>query len=172
MSTNKRELKTLIVYESKYGCTEKCAQLIQEKIKNTEIVNVKNAPEDIGFYDTIIIGGSIYMGKIQRQIKAFCRRHVKVLAKKRMGLFICCMFTGEKAKQQLINSFPKELTEVAIAKDCFGGEISYNKMKLLDRIIIKLVTKSPESEIPKLDKQNNASNLSIEKIDYFVSTLL
>lgn len=167
MSSNKKDLKTLIVYDSKYGCTEKCAQILASKLENVEVVNVKDAPEDIGFYDIIIIGGSIYMGRIQKRIREFCKRHIKVLTKKNLGLFTTCMFVGERGKQQLLDAFPKELLEVAKAKDFFGGEITYPKMKFFDRLLIKLLSKSGETGMPKFDENRNASNLMEDKIEHF-----
>lgn len=172
MSLNKSELKTLIIYDSRYGCAEKCAQMIGSKLNNAEVVHVKNAPEDIGFYDIIIIGGSIYMGRIQSRIRKFCKRHLKVLNKKTIGLFISCMFVGERGKEQLQNAFVKEFADKAKAKDFFGGEITFNKMKFFDRLLIKLLRKSNVTGMPKFDENNDASNLMKDKIDIFCSSLL
>lgn len=172
MSMNKSELKTLIVYDSRYGCTEKCAQMIGSKLGNAVVVNVNNAPEDIGFYDVIIIGGSIYMGKIQRSIKKFIERHIKVLLKKTVGLFISCMFVGERGKEQLQKAFNKELYEKAKVKDFFGGEITYSKMKFFDRLLIRLFRKTNTIGMPKFDEDNNASNLHEERIDNFCHFIL
>ena len=64
-------MNTLIVYSSKYGCTEKCAKLIKQELNDpADLINLKNINiKDINLskYDKVIIGGPIYIGKIQKR---------------------------------------------------------------------------------------------------------
>jgi menaquinone-dependent protoporphyrinogen oxidase len=57
-------MNTLIVYASKYGCTEKCSELLsKELIGKADIINSKKVSDiDILKYDKAIIGGFIYIG--------------------------------------------------------------------------------------------------------------
>ncbi|CAN5505563.1 hypothetical protein BH23BAC1_BH23BAC1_30750 [soil metagenome] len=67
-------MKTLIIYSSRHGTTEKVAALIAEKLESTEvyIINLKfKAKIDFDQFDRIIIGGSIHMGQVQKVIKDF-----------------------------------------------------------------------------------------------------
>ena len=85
-------MKTLILYYSKYGTTEKCAKLLSEKIDGgadvVRYVDRKNA--DFGNYDTIIIGAPVYMGMLKK-MKAFCEANLQMLLTKKIGLFVCHM---------------------------------------------------------------------------------
>ena len=74
-------MNTLIVYSSKYGCTEKCAKLIKEKLnEEVDLVNLKNVKDiDIYKYNKVIIGGSIYIGKIQKSVTEFCTKYIDQL---------------------------------------------------------------------------------------------
>ena len=50
-------MKTLIVYASKTGTTEKCAGKIGQNLKDATIINLSaRQNEDINKYDKIIIG--------------------------------------------------------------------------------------------------------------------
>lgn len=69
-------MKTLIVYGTKHGTTEKCSKLLKDKLSGeVVIINIKkeNMP-DITAFNNIIIGGSVYMGQIQKEVKKFLYR--------------------------------------------------------------------------------------------------
>jgi menaquinone-dependent protoporphyrinogen oxidase len=136
-------MKTLIVYASKYGCTEKCARLISEKLnEKADLCNLEKAKAaDISQYDNVIIGGSIYVGRIQKSINEFCVNNLGSLRSKKVGLFVCCMREGEEAAAQLKTAFPEELSNSAAAKDILGGEIIFGRMNFFDKLIVKKVAK-------------------------------
>jgi menaquinone-dependent protoporphyrinogen oxidase len=64
-------VKTLIIYASKTGTTEKCAKDIEKQLENSTAVNISTKNEDIIKYDLIIIGTPIRMGIIDKKIKKF-----------------------------------------------------------------------------------------------------
>ncbi|MEW8957153.1 flavodoxin domain-containing protein, partial [Clostridium sp.] len=86
-------MKTLIVYASKHGCAEKCALRLSEKLKeSTDIFNIKDKKNiDFDNYNKIIIGGSIYIGNIQKEVKRFCLDNIEILKNKKIGFYICSM---------------------------------------------------------------------------------
>ena len=139
-------MKTLIIYGSKHGCSEKCAIKLSEKLNfKTDVFNVKHKKNiDFKNYDKVIIGGSIYIGNIQKEVKKICLDNIEILKEKKIGLYICSMSDGEKAEELMKTSFPEELISRAIAKECFGGELILNKMNFFERFIIKKVTKLEE----------------------------
>jgi menaquinone-dependent protoporphyrinogen oxidase len=136
-------MNTLVIYATKYGCTERCAKSLSGKLSGkVDLINIKTSQlPDLSKYDRVIIGGSIYVGQIQKPIKEFCIKNLSLLKEKKVGLFICCGF-AENVKQHMENSFPKELLEVALGKECFGGELNLEKMKFFDRFITKMVSKA------------------------------
>ena len=57
-------MKTLIIYASKTGTTEKCAGILGQNLKNSTIINLATIQnESIDKYDLIIIGSPIRMNK-------------------------------------------------------------------------------------------------------------
>lgn len=154
-------MKTLIIYGTKHGSAEKCSKLLKNKISGEVItINIKteNVP-DLFSYDNVVIGGSIYAGQIQKEIKNFCIKNLEQLKSKRVGLFICGL-SGDKFEAELDNAFPKELVACAAIKEFFGGEVVYGKMNFFEKLIMKKITKT--------DK--DFSNLLEENINKFSCT--
>jgi len=146
---------TLIVYVTTHGCTEKTAQMLEELLEDdVSLVNLKKSSRpDLSWFDTIIIGGSIHAGQIQRRVKSFCQEHLDTLKQKRLGLFLCCMEEGETAQKQFDEAFPAELRTHAAVAGLFGGEFDFDKMNFLQRAIVKKVAGITES-VSKIKKDN------------------
>ena len=156
-------MRTVILYISRHGSAEKSANLLKEKVNGeVTLVNLKyDKIPDLEIFETVIIGGSIHMGHIQNQVKKFCSRYERVLLEKRLGLYLCCMKTGEEAQQQFIDAFPDILRQHAEVKGIFGGEFLFEKMNFLERMIIKKSTGIKES----------VSSIDPKIIDHFVTDL-
>lgn len=164
-------MKTLIIYASQHGTTEQCAIKLSEKLEgNVEICNIKKEGNvDITQYDKVIIGGSIYGGKIQKEIVEFCSQNISTLKEKKIGLFICCM-SKHGSEKQIKLSFPEELLTHAIAKQSFGGEFKFNKMSFLERTIAKIVSKTlinTDDRLRNLDSKQGISLIDEESIVKF-----
>ncbi len=136
-------MRTLIIYASTYGFTKESVEDLKQNIRGE--VTVSNVTTDnipsLEDFDNIVIGGSIYMGQINKKLKAYCTENLSLLLKKRVALFLCCGLP-ENFKQTLENTFPKELIERAVAKECFGGELRIEKMRMIHKIITSLMKKA------------------------------
>lgn len=148
-------MKTLIVFTTTHGCTEACATKLRHQLKSdAEVINIKKKkPGNLSDYETIIIGGSIHAGKIQKKIKKFCQENLEILKQKKLGLFLCCMEVGEQAQKQFQDAFPGELIDHASATGFFGGEFNFDKMNFIEKAIIKKVAKI-EKSVSKIDETN------------------
>jgi menaquinone-dependent protoporphyrinogen oxidase len=157
------KMKTLIVYSTKYGCAEKCSNILKEKIKGEVVLhNLKEGNKiDLSMYDNVIIGGSVYFGRIRKNVTEFCEKNLEELLKKEIGLFICCMRDGDLALQELKDAFPKELYNKAIIREYFGGEFIFKKMGLMDRFIAKKVANA----------NDDVSNIRIDNIEIFANKI-
>ncbi len=67
-------------------------------------------------YDVVLIGGSIYAGKMQRTVVSFCERNRAALLQRSVGIFLCCLYQGEDALMQLQSAFPDWLLAHAFAR--------------------------------------------------------
>ncbi|MBU3143690.1 flavodoxin domain-containing protein [Clostridium sp. CF012] len=165
-------MKTLIVYGSKHGATEKCSKALKNKLHGeVVIVNIKkDAIPDINSFDSIVIGGSIYAGRIQKEIREFSFKNASILKNKKIGFFVCCMSEGEKAISQLNDSLPNELLSMAIAKEHFGGGFTFSKMNFFEKFIIKMVSKK-ENNAVKVNMNKDVLNIHEDNINRFVQLM-
>jgi menaquinone-dependent protoporphyrinogen oxidase len=163
-----KQMKTLIVYGSRYGCTENCAKVLKEKMDGeVDLYHVKERfIPDLSGYDNVIIGGSIYEGRIQRQVRQFCEKNLDQLMEKNVGLFVCGLQNGERAEVELMLSYPHELIEKAVAVEFIGGEIHLERMNFFDKFILKIVSKQDKSF-----SYQDISTVSYEKLDEIVQAL-
>lgn len=147
-------MSTLIIYGSKYGFTKACVEALKQQLEDETVraVNLRDEQvPDIEAFDKVIIGGSIYMGMLRKEVKSFCTDHKTILMNKKLGLFITCGTAGEIADNQLKNNYDIELYNHAIAKECLGGAINIDKAKFLDKMIIKIVSKADKGDAKKYD---------------------
>ena len=157
-------MKTLIVYATRHGSTEKVTSRLMELIKGdvTSVNLEKQKVTGLENYDLIIIGGSIHEGSIQSSIHKFCIQHERLLLEKNLGLFILCIETGIKALTQIENAFPEPLRAKSLAMDTLGGEFLIERMNFIEKFLVKKIMKTKES-VYRLDNQ---------AIEVFAQTLL
>ena len=134
-------MKTAIVYATKYGCTKKCADILKTYLHGeVNILSVKADKINLSQYDTVFIGGSVYMGKIQKEITHFCKRNLKQLLHKKIGLFACC-YTPKDTVGFFETLYPIELINHASYVTSVGGIMDYEKMNFLYRKLLKKMKK-------------------------------
>lgn len=129
-------MKIALIYMSRHGSTEK---LIRHLVKSLEgDTHVFNLAEDahptIQDFDSVIIGGSIHYGSIQKEVQLFCKRNLHELLKKRLGLFVCCLLSTRDS-DQFERAYPLVLRAHCSAAAAFEGDLIYSKLTALERII-------------------------------------
>lgn len=137
-------MSVLIAYRSKYGATADCARALAARIPvQTKLADLaRDRRPDVAAADVVLIGGSIYGGKIQREVPAFCDRQRELLLARPVGLFICCLYRDEHAMAQLSSAFPDWLLAHAFARSWLGGEIHRDRLTLFDRVLIRSLPQS------------------------------
>lgn len=157
-------MKNIIIYTTKYGCTEKASNILKSKMGGeTLLVNaMKEKVPSLDEYDNVILGGSIYIGKIQKELTSYITGNLPSLLKKRIGLFICAGAPDENARiKELETVFPKELYTHAVCKELLGFEMCFEKLKFLDRTMSRMLKGNTE----------NSYELSEEKIESFAKAM-
>lgn len=156
-------MKTLIIYTTKYGYTEDCAHALMNQIDGDVLaVNLlKDELSGLEAFDNIIIGGSVYMGQVNKKLKNFCENNKTALLGKNTGLFLCCGLP-ENFDQSLHAAFPVEVIDRAIARECFGGELRTEKMKGPDRIISGMMKKAAAGKPEVAQMPDNIVKLAKE----------
>ena len=140
-------MKTIIIYTTSHGCTEKVVKELSQKLSGEVItLDLKNNPSpSLIEFERIIIGGSIHAGQIQKRVKNFCLSNMEELKAKEIGLFICCMYEAEIAREEIKNAFPEELHQMAKTEAIFGGEFNFEKMNFVEKMLVRKIAHVNES---------------------------
>lgn len=139
-------MNTAIVYSSKYGFTKHMAQTLSQKLKPNDSVTLISLREesnpDITTFDKVIIGAAIYGGKSGKEVKTFCKQNHDQLITKKIGLFVCGMEESIQGKElEMKRAFPDRLNNHATAHAFLGGSFQFEKMNLIERIVVRHVAK-------------------------------
>lgn len=135
-------MKEIIVYTTKHGCTEKAVKLIQLKAEK-EIKAINLALEkvpDLNHYDTIILGGPIYVGKLPKELTTFIQQNLDILKSKRLALFLCAGEQDPETIEMLFSSaFSEELNKHAIYREALGGELHLDQLSFITKLILRII---------------------------------
>lgn len=140
-------MKTMILFASTYGYTQECATKLAKDLEDdVRLVNIgKDSIPSLEVFDTILIGGSIYMGQIQKNIKDYCVSNEELLKNKNLGFFISSG-TPENFDLNIKNAYPEPLLKNALSIENFGGELRTEKMKLSHKLITSIMKKATAKE--------------------------
>lgn len=152
-------MRTLVVYGSKYGATKECAEYLKMKLKGTvEVINLKQQSKiDLTAYDKVIIGTSIYAGKVRKEVSTFCQKYEQDLVQKSVGVFICCMNTAQ-CTTYIEDNFSKAFNNHLIEQVGCGGVLDATKMNAIERFVIKQIRKISEKQGNNSLAVNNCIN--------------
>lgn len=151
-------MKNLIIYATKYGSVANAAVLLAGELQGeTDLVRLgyDDLPA-LDEYDSVVVGGSIYIGNIQKEVKEFCLGFEAELLEKKLGLFICAAEKNEEKQRDIIRkNYPLELINHSTATGWFGQEVHLEKASFMDRTAIRLIMGVKKS-FSDLKKENIA----------------
>ncbi|XMB67229.1 flavodoxin domain-containing protein [Mycoplasmatota bacterium zrk1] len=140
-------MKTLIIYATKYGTTEKCALKLEEKIVDSKAINVNEIDiNDFLKADRIILGSSVYAGQIRKELKKFVTKNENRLLKKKLSIFLCGMQKGIEQEKAINLNFSEEMKQHANVINYVGGAYQLEKCNFLERLAVKVIAKATESK--------------------------
>ncbi len=145
-------MKTLIVYATKYGSTEKCAKYLQKQLPGEAVlycVQKKDPIPELESFDAVVLGGAIYVGRLQKPMRQFITQNTDALLKQKLGLFFVGATPDEKAAD-IWKNFPGPLLRHASVKETFGGEVQTDRLTFFDRKIMSFVQKNGEFHMPEI----------------------
>lgn len=157
-------MKTIIAFASKTGTTEKCARRLAGILDDAKIVDLTKETPTITSYDLIVVGGSIRMGTLHKSAKEFIEANQDQLERKKIAFFICNGFL-DQAAEALEKNIPSALRKKALAVASFGGELDVTKQKGMDKMMLKLASKSEAA------KRNPKPRILEDRIKEFAAKL-
>ena len=151
-------MRVLILYGSKTGTTEECANKIkaaleirQEK-ENIDLYNLAKRPKiNLDDYETIIIGSPIYMGQIRNSVKTFLGFNIEKLMQKNLHFFVCGLARGDEGVELFKKQIPTSLFRHATQVKQLGGEVHLNRLGLLYKFVMKKIMAESKPELGLLE---------------------
>ena len=168
-------MKGIVIYKGKYGATKQYAKWIGGEL-GLPVADSKDIKEnELSYYDFLLIGTSVYIGKLQ--IQKWLKDNIAYLHGKKIFLFqVAATLPEEKEKRQAYNraSIPEK-----ILKNCefyfLPGRMIMQKLSWIDRFMLKMgarVTKDPTAKKMMLTDYDNVRKESITEIIIAVKGLL
>lgn len=146
--------KYLIVFKSKHGTARELAGELQTRLGagDADLVELKRGVRvDPSGYETVIVGGSVYMGNVQKRVRKFLKKHRPALLERRLGLFLSYMDT-EHGREEFDKVYDAELRAHAVAHGLFGGEFRFDEMNRLEKFLVKKASGITES-VSRIDRK-------------------
>lgn len=142
-------MRTLIIYASTYGYTEEMVRkMVVESNNEVDAINIVNNKNiDIANYDNLILGSSIYVGQIHKELKNFIQIKLNEILSKKLGLFLTCGFEAQ-FDTHVKNNFSEDLIRHATCIINLGGRINKDKLKFGHKLMVNMIEKTPEGMKP------------------------
>jgi menaquinone-dependent protoporphyrinogen oxidase len=117
-------MKTLILYATKSGAAEECANILAKKLNNCPVYNLKQSPPDLSSFDTIIIGTGVRMGKIYRPVLNYIKQNLNLLLTKTVKIYLCNAYS-DTLQKTIDKNIPAELINHSACIKSFGGKPAF-----------------------------------------------
>lgn len=151
--------KTVVIFQSKYGYTERYARWIGEALDCPVLKRKNCSAKTLATYDTILYGGGLYAGSVNG-LKLLVRNR-QLLSGKNVILFTCGLAdptdseNAARIRKALSRSVPPELLEKIRLFHLRGG-MDYSGLSLAHRAMIsmmrKMLLKKDENELSDEDR--------------------
>jgi len=140
--------RILVTYATKKGSTAEIAQAIAKELQaaghTTDAVEIAEGASPAG-YDAVVIGGPMYLGKIEG-IGKFVQRHSSALARVPVAGFVVCLAAVAKDPEGM--AWAEKALHAAlvplrsVAETVFAGRLDPEKLSWFQRLVVKKA-KSP-----------------------------
>lgn len=128
-------VKTLILYESRYGFTERISKDLALILGPAKICRVPEFSGNISDFDFVVICSPVYSESIDEGIIAFAREHAGILSQRKIALICVCI------AEQLAGSYLEPLSSVlgqsVIIQAGVCGEVDMDKLSSTDRDLME-----------------------------------
>lgn len=173
-------MNAIIIYSGKYGATKQYATWLGEELEITVMPSKDIERKDLDKYDTLLLGTSVYIGKLQ--IAKWIKKNIDLLKGKKIFFFqVAGTPVQEKEKRQSYNlkGLPEELID-----DCefyfLPGRMIMKKLSWLDRFLLKMgsrMVKDPKEKKTMLTDYDEVKKENLEEMiasvnGYFTSRQL
>lgn len=136
-------MKILIVYASKNGVAKKSAEYLSSELSQTNeisLYDINDSPPTPNKFDAVVLGGSIRMTKLNKKLKKYLKENIDTISNMPSAFFFCCGIIRDLDDYKATELPPKIRFSLGI--ECFGGELKPDKLKGLDKLLVKAMRQS------------------------------
>lgn len=167
-------MKGIIIYKGKYGATQQYADWMAKDLTLPSVIAQEMPREQIATYDYIIMGSSVYVGKLQ--LKKWLKVNADLLSKKKLFLFIVCGTPSneiEKIEKIVQDNIPVELCD-RCSITFLPGRLVKKNLSWTDKMLLRIASlfyknkageRNPYSDYDNV-KQENIIKLESNVISY------
>lgn len=130
-------MKALIAYATKTGASRRCARHLA-KLLGADVADLAADKPDLSTYDTVVVGGGIRAGALNKDAKNFITQNTDALAQKKLGFFTCNA-SGLDDYLNTQNFGP--LLDKAVVRASFGGEVDPDNVTGIAKTVLKSLRK-------------------------------
>ena len=121
---------TLVAYATKHGSTREVAQALANVLRERDlevVVETARDARDLGPYDVVVLGASLYRGRWHRDAAGFLKRHCEALANRDVAIFAlgprtdACDGGWPRCREQLESALNKAAWLSPVSVALFGG---------------------------------------------------
>lgn len=146
------DMKTLVVYGTKSGCTTGIAEKIGETLAangiSVEVVSAEEAESASG-YDAVVVGSGVRVGQWHAPARQWVEANAETLKGMPVAFYTCCLTMTEPGKADEVRAYTDALIESTgvqpVDIGLFAGWMVPEKFSFLERTIMK-VMKAPEGD--------------------------
>lgn len=158
----------IIIYKSKYGSTREYAEWLRAETGFT-LFDVKHCPRDLGGYDVVVLGCSVFAGKLN--LASWLRQRWAQLQGKQVLLFVTHVNTGEGEFAKVVpQSLPEDIAQ-QLKVFPVGGRYNLQQMSFLDRTLIKMVSSMEKRPEVKAELLTERDFVKRENLNDILATL-
>ena len=165
-------MKGIIIYKGKYGATRQYAIWLGTALDLPIASAGTETVEQLADADYVILGASIYVGKLQ--LKSWIKDNLTFLSTKKLYLFVVSgtpLDDVDKLESYIKDNIPEEIRNRC---KCFffPGKLEFSKLSLTDKLLLRIgawLSKRSKGLIPltdynKVNRQHIASLVQV--VDY------
>ena len=152
-------MNILIIYASKNGVSKKAAELLSDELSNSNevtVYSINDSPPSPKDFDVVVLGGSIRMTKLNKKLKKYLKAHLEAISDMPSAFFFCCGIIRDWEDYKA-TELPSKIS-FSLGVECFGGELKPDKLKGVDKLIVKAMRQSILTQDPDLA---NSSGLEL-----------
>lgn len=144
-------MKTIIIYDTKYGFTKEVAEFIKEEINDVDFYSVNDEESfNLKLYDNVYLCGYIIYGEVSVKIVELLRKNKVVLLDKNIKLFCSALDQIDFTKAIQTSLDPEMFLHMKVFNS--GGRIVWDELTFIEKRKIKRRLKI-KTDIEVFDKE-------------------